>query len=358
MKRLFKFFPVVLALVLSLPLYAQNGAQGPERPELMGKKPSQKVDDETGLYMEKTAFELVYKTPPQVKEFASKLCERVKWDKKVVDEMVDGLRPEDEALAQTLTDEFKNFMDFVIRLGIIAERHTNVRMVKNGSQWSYSLTPAPELYANEWIQHVPGAVQKEGVRCHTVRMIDNVYHFCEIPFGGQPYAVPVDDDEIYIANVAFVLVRNIGIIYENGVMQFLQEVYPSDKDRFERTYNTCLLYLDAMNKAIENNKTTQLAVQPMPKAGAMNASMKAKVLPLEKAIAKEVVDCVVTSDNWEVQKDVLGNPIRRVIYGYSIVQTAKGKQATRVSWAEDYQGGGTYGAVHAYGVGGGQFYVK
>jgi len=90
----------------------------------------------------------------------------------------------------------------------------------------------------------------------------------------------------------------------------------------------------------------------------MNASYKAKVLPLEKAVSDKVIDCVVTSDGWEVQRDAAGNILRRVIQGYSIVQTKRGKQAVRVSWAEDHMGGGKYGSIHAYGNGGAQFYVK
>ena len=151
--------------------------------------------------------------------------------------------------------------------------------------------------------------------------------------------------------------RNIGIIYESGALAILKEWYPNDQEQFERTYQTCLLYLDTVNKAIENNDKVEIKYQPMPKAGAMNASMKDKVLPLEKAVTSTVVDCVVTSDVWEVQKDATGTPIRRVIYGYSFVQTKRGKQAVRVSWAEDYQGG-SYGPLHCYGVGGSKFYVK
>ena len=188
-------------------------------------------------------------------------------------------------------------------------------------------------------------------------MVDYKYYFCEMPFGGGFIPVVADDDEIYLAQVSFVLMRNIGIIYESGALAILKEWYPNDQEQFERTYQTCLLYLDSVTKAIENNDKVEIKYQPMPKAGAMNASMKAKVLPLEKAVTDAVVGCVVTSDSWEVQKDAAGNIVRRVIYGYSIVQTKHGKSANRVSWAEDYKGG-SYGPLHCYGVGGSKFYVK
>jgi hypothetical protein len=96
----------------------------------------------------------------------------------------------------------------------------------------------------------------------------------------------------------------------------------------------------------------------MPKAGGMNASMKAKALAAEKSKFKDVLDVVVTSDSWTIEKTAAGVPIRRVIYGYSIGKTKDGKRATRVSWAEEYQGGGKYGSLHTYGVGGDSFYVK
>ncbi len=347
------------AFMIITPSGAQNRPQGPECPELMGLKPMEVKDDATDRFMEKTAWELVFKTPAQVKEFAAKLCARAKWDKQIFDEMVNGQRPEDEDFALKLTEERKNFVTFMLKLGIIAERHTNVRMTKTAQgAWTYSLSPVPQFETTHWLSQVPAAKKKEQMIGYAACYYKDSYYFCERPLGGGLVPVPIDDDAMYVANVAFVLIRNIGIVYENGAMDILKAWYPDNKDKFELTYQTCLLYLDSVSKAMENNDKIEIEYQPMPKAGAMNTSYKAKVLPLEKAITKEVVDCVVTSDGWEVQKDALGNILRRVIYGYSIVQTSRGKQAVRVSWAEDYMGGGKYGAIHAYGNGGAQFYVK
>ena len=358
MKHFFKTIPVMFAVLFSMPVFAQTGLQGPERPELMGMKPSVNSDDATGLYMEKTAFELIYKTVPQTKEFAEKLCARAKWARQIYNEMADGKRPEDEALAKTLLDEYNNFVTFILRLGIIAGRHTNVQMIKTGNgAWTYPTSPTPQFETSHWMTQVPEAKKSERARGYAACLVNNKYYFCDRPFGGGLVPVPIDDDELYIAQVSFVLIRNIGVIYETGAMQLLQEWYPNDKDRFEKTYNTCLLYLDAVNQAIENNDKVEIKYQSMPSAGAMNASMKDKVLPLEKSVSQDVVDCVVTSDSWEVETDAAGTPIRRVIYGYSIVQTKRGKQATRVSWSQEYKGG-SYGSVHPYGVGGAQFYVR
>lgn len=362
MKRIHIALLVFCALLLAVPMHAQNLPQGPERPELMGLKPMQTADDETDRFMEKTAWWLVFKKPAEVKEFAAKLSARAKWDRQILNEMIDGSRPEDEDFAQQLIDECNNFVSFMLKLGIIAERHTNVRMQRNAQgQWAYSLEPVPQFETGTWQDYVPEAKKKpERILPYAACWYKDKYCFCDRPFGGGLTPVVLNEDEMYLANVSFVLIRNIGIMHESGPMEILKEWYPNDKDRFERSYQTCLLYLDSVSKAIENNDKAEvkMELQPMPKAGAMNASMKAKVLPLEKAITNQVVDCVVTSDNWSIEKDSAGNIVRRVIYGYSIVKTEKGKQATRVSWAEEYMGGGKYGEVHSYGVGGGQFYVK
>lgn len=249
----------------------------------------------------------------------------------------------------------------MLRLGQIAEQHTNVRMNRNErGEWAYSLTPAPECETGLWTKHVPKALKKKDVSTYAACMVNGVFYFCERPFGGGFVPVVLDDDELYVPSVAMALVRNIGLMYENGILDLLKEMY-TDKyhqDNFERSYQTCHFYLSAVSQALGNNDKIEVKYEPMPRAGAMNASMKAKVLPLEKAITDKVVDCVVTSDGWEVQRDAAGNILRRVIYGYSLVQTKRGKQATRVSWAEDYMGGGNYGSLHAYGVGGAKFYVK
>lgn len=358
MKRIKIAFLISFALLAAVPVSGQNGNQGPVRHALLGLKPSSK-DAQTGPILDQMAWELLYYKPEQIKEFADQLCARIRWDIDITNEMDAGTRPKDAALDQALVDEFEVFADFMLRIGQVAEQHTNVRMDRNAQgEWSYSLKPAPEFETKPWTEHVPKAKKKDNVRAYAVCMVNGDYFFCERPLGGDFVPVPLDDDELYVANVAFTLIRNIGLIFENGVLDILKEVYKRDADHFERSFQVCHLYLGALSKAFENNDKIEVQYQPMPKAGAMNASYKAKVLPLEKAITDAVVDCVVTSDSWEVQRDALGNILRRVIYGYSFVETKRGKQATRVSWAEDYMGDGNYGAVHSYGVGGGQFYVK
>ena len=362
------------ALLTAFPTQADNNAglsvgnvlsnkqqpinQEPPRHELLALTPNER-DSRTGEILDQTAWEFLYYNQSSIKDFAEQLCKRIRWDLQVTDEMAEGKRPKDANLEKKLIDECKVFVDFMLRLGMIAEQHTNVRMKRNNKgEWSYSLTPAPQFETKSWTTHVPKAVKKKDANGYAACMVNGVYYFCERPFGGGFVPVILDNDEMYVANIARALIRNIALMYEYGTLDLLKELFPNDKDQFERSYQTSLLYLDAVSKAINNNDKIEVQYKPMPKAGALNASMKAKVLPIEKSITSTVTDCVVTSDSWEVQRDAAGNIQRRVIYGYSIVQTKRGKQATRVSWAEDYLGGGKYGAVHSYGVGGGQFYVK
>lgn len=358
MKQIRIAFLLACALLAAIPVSGQNGNQGPARHALLALTPNSK-DSKTGPILDQTAWDLLTYGQEPIKEFADQLCARIRWDIDVTDEMDAGTRPKDAALERALMDEFEVFVDFMLRLGMIAEEHTNVRMKRNAAgEWSYSLTPAPEFETGLWMNHVPKAKKKDDVRGYAVCMVNGEYYFCERPMGGGFVPVSLNDDELYVANVAFTLIRNIGLMFERGTLDILKEVYTKDGDQFERPFQVCHLYLDALSKAIANNDKVEVQYQPMPKAGAMNASYKAKVLPLEKAVSDAVVDCVVTSDSWEVQRDAAGNILRRVIYGYSLVQTKRGKQATRVSWAEDYMGDGKYGAVRSYGVGGGQFYVK
>ena len=58
-------------------------------------------------------------------------------------------------------------------------------------------------------------------------------------------------------------------------LDLLKEMY-TDKyhqDNFERSYQTCHFYLSAVSQALGNNDKIEVKYEPMPRAGAMNASM-------------------------------------------------------------------------------------
>ena len=131
----------------------------------------------------------------------------------------------------------------------------------------------------------------------------------------------------------------------------------SDKYEMARLHAVALTWSGAVKKALANNSPENLEKQPMPKAGTLNKSLKAKALSLAKADDSSVTDVVITSNTWDVKREngVIKN---RVAYGYIIKNTELGKLATKRSWCQDYQGGGKYGGLRNFGVGLGTFYVK
>jgi len=123
--------------------------------------------------------------------------------------------------------------------------------------------------------------------------------------------------------------------------------------------NRAAMYAKLVMEAINSNSPESIERQPMPKAGAMNASQKAKALALAKAEDSSVIDVVITSKTWNVQRNALGVPTHRTISGYVIRNTKNGKQASSRSWAQDHMGGGKYGALRNFGVGvSGSFFIK
>ena len=108
-----------------------------------------------------------------------------------------------------------------------------------------------------------------------------------------------------------------------------------------------------VGKALESNSPENIERHPMPKAGKLNGSLKAKALAEAKREDPEVIDVVITSNSWKV------DPLtRRSVSGYVIKKDEYGKRAFGRSWCQDYMGGGKYGSLRNYGVGLGSFYLK
>ena len=122
--------------------------------------------------------------------------------------------------------------------------------------------------------------------------------------------------------------------------------------------NRAAMYVQLMGDAINGNSPESIERLSMPKAGAMNAANKAKALALAKAEDSSVIDVVITSKSWNVQRNALGIPTHRTISGYWIRNTKHGKQASSHSWAQDRLGGGKYSALRNYGVGTETFFIK
>ena len=110
-----------------------------------------------------------------------------------------------------------------------------------------------------------------------------------------------------------------------------------------------------LNKA---NSPANIERRAMPKAGSLNSQLHAAALAIAKKRMQNVVDVVITRDQWDIKRNALGVILYRVAYGYYIVKDEQGRKAVSHSWAQDYQGG-KYGSLRHFGVGAeGSFYVK
>ena len=131
------------------------------------------------------------------------------------------------------------------------------------------------------------------------------------------------------------------------------------EEEFEEGYNRATMYVTYLSDAIKGNSPANITRRAMPKAGSLNGQLHAAALAIAKKRMQNVVDVVITRDQWDVKRNALGQILHRVAYGYYIVKDEVGRKAVSHSWAQDYQGGGKYGSLRHFGVGAeGAFYVK
>lgn len=118
------------------------------------------------------------------------------------------------------------------------------------------------------------------------------------------------------------------------------------------------VYANAADQAIANNTPENIDYKPMPKAGSMHAKFKAEALAIAKADDPNVLDVIITSNDWDVvMKGIV--PERRNIYGYIVTKDELGKKCSERVWTQKYQGNNNYGKLKAGGVGvSSDFYVK
>lgn len=123
-------------------------------------------------------------------------------------------------------------------------------------------------------------------------------------------------------------------------------------------YNRSGMYANAVEKACEANNPENIERKPRPAAGSMHASLKAQALAVAKADDADVVDIIITSNQWDVKMKGLV-PVNRNVYGYYIYKDEQGLQCYSRMWTEDYIGNGKYGNLRKGGVGvGSPFYIK
>ena len=335
---------------------------GPEIPELMSIEPSSSQLDASDVYMDKLAWGLRKNPVESVKALAHKLNARAKWDTEMLTQMEEGSVERDSQLEAQLIKELKNWSYFLIKCGqIVNTAVTSVNWKKDEHGKFYYNDVYPIFSVGMWSAGVQVSQDDvKGFGSMVSRATESrKFRFCtEGSTAMNP--IIVDDDHVRVAKLDYNMMRNIAWLFEGYPIEWWKEQCNGDykQDLYEKYYYGALLFCEAISEALKLNTPGNLEFKSMPKAGGMNASMKAKALAAEKSKFKDVLDVVITSDSWNIEKTAAGVPIRRVIYGYSIGNTKDGKRATRVSWAEEYQGGGKYGSLHTYGVGGDSFYVK
>ena len=144
-------------------------------------------------------------------------------------------------------------------------------------------------------------------------------------------------------------------ILTEGLTNEFDDPYPTkDRVNFASQLNAkAKMYVELINEALSNNTPANIERRAMPKAGKLNASLKAKALAEAKRDDPSVIDVVITSNNWNVK------PLeRRTVSGYVIKKDENGRRAFGRTWTQDYMGGGKYGSLRNYGVGLDSFYLK
>ena len=344
---------------------------GPPRPKLLTMYPSYLPFDSTDSYQEEVFWMLRDRPFKDTKAYADTLTAWVKWARQMVKEMNDGTRPLDYEWRDDLEIGIRDWEHFYSKIATFyAGSYVATVDLKPDSQgqWSFK-TKFPDFQTGLFNASVPvsqvdpnGRSTKNTTAHVSFKDEKRPFRFGEIVYSpsAPPYFQPytVGERQIEVAKRDCNMALNAALLLEGYPIEFYKDEDPATHEEFDIAYHKALFFYEAVREAIANNGTGKIDYQPMPKAGKMHASMKSKVLAVDKAISKDVVDVVITSDNWEIERNALGQPIRRVLFGYSIVQTKDGKVATRVSWAEEHQGGGKYSGLHAYGNGTESFLVK
>ena len=168
------------------------------------------------------------------------------------------------------------------------------------------------------------------------------------------YFYSIDGDKIFLEEedlqYVYADIRRysyIGFFLEGQTEKELREVYAKAGYCFE-----------ILRNAAGHNSVDNIEYQPYPKGGPLNG-LAAKALASAKKSEsyKDAIAVVIDAPQWTVDYN-LGNPVRRKAGGWVIKNTKYGKKAYRAQFSEDYMGGGKYGEIHLYGIGGGQHYVK
>ncbi|MBR3302959.1 MAG: hypothetical protein IKI67_02090 [Bacteroidales bacterium] len=330
-------------------------SSGPESPKIMSLPQAYNDYDEAGKYINEVAWGLRKTSLAEAKALANKLNARAKWIVETLEAAEKGSVKIEAEQKFDMKKELSNWDYFYGILRNIMNLLAPVQFQKD-SRGLFYYQGSPMLMCG---MHIAGnAASQEGVSGRNKSLLfthkDNKSFFCSASL--EP--IFAEEDDIRVARLDLNMAENIAAMIQGYPIEWCRSTKRGVmQDEYDIVLQKALTYSTTLKAAIAGNSLSNLDFKPMPKAGSMNASLKSKALSVQKAKNKSCVDVVIVSNSWEVKKNSLGVPIRRIVYGYSISTTKHGKMATRVSWSEEYQGG-SYGALRAYGVGAESFYVK
>ena len=152
-------------------------------------------------------------------------------------------------------------------------------------------------------------------------------------------------DDVSIDNDSFIYWKGtrVGSVNPAGEIRAFGDViayYYSDKpvDPKIATYLGYCDYLD--NKTIGDY--LKIRKQAILTPGSLNDEYHDAALASIKRRFSNVQDVVITSNEWRIVRDDLGNIISRVCDGWYIIPNGTGRRAISYCWKQNYMGGGQY----------------
>jgi len=114
-------------------------------------------------------------------------------------------------------------------------------------------------------------------------------------------------------------------------------------------------------EALKNNSRDVVIFHPMPAKGSLHDDLAKDALARAQAAYPHmnIVDVLINSNDWVIQRNRFGVIIRRVCLGWVIQKDDIGRRAVPAKWQQANQGGDTYGKLQLFTYGGNNwFYVK
>ena len=132
-------------------------------------------------------------------------------------------------------------------------------------------------------------------------------------------------------------------------------------DRFMQVQSKAAVCAMNTEKAIKNNSPDVVIFHPVeqfPK-GEMHNELAKEALKVAIPARENVVDVIINSNDWGIERNALGIIILRVCAGWVVVKDDLGKRVIPAKWCQPNQGGDSYGKLQLLSCGGNsQYYIK